>query len=281
MKATIALNQIDKIEIYQNTKRYYKEKIKAITGCNYILNGAFFSRDYKPLQTLKVNGYPVAKDPIYDNIKQQGYYGYGWDSIDNIQLTRDYNKFKNFICCMNGLKDGVSQRMYYNPDVAGYRARSAIGLTKDSLVLYCDKANKTPEQVRDIMKSMGCQSMICLDGGGSTQGNFDGVRVDSSENYGNGRICYSYILVYLKKSTNATPSTNNCPYTEPTILIRYGSKGEGAKWVQWYLNKFGNKLTVDGQFGLKSVVALKSFQSSHGLVSDGLCGTATRKALKS
>lgn len=70
------------------------------------------------------------------------------------------------------------------------------------------------------------------------------------------------------------------PYNEPTLLVKTGARGNDAKWVQWELNQSGASLVVDGIFGTKSVTALKNFQKSRGLVADGICGPATRKALK-
>ena len=71
-----------------------------------------------------------------------------------------------------------------------------------------------------------------------------------------------------------------CPYTEPSYNIKMGSKGTGAQWTQWHLNKKGASLIVDGVFGAQSVAALKNFQKSVGLKVDGICGSATRAALK-
>ena len=71
-----------------------------------------------------------------------------------------------------------------------------------------------------------------------------------------------------------------CPYKEPTVNIKRGSKGEGAKWTQWYLNANGAKLKVDGVFGEKSVEALVSFQKRAGLVADAVSGAKTRSALR-
>jgi peptidoglycan hydrolase-like protein with peptidoglycan-binding domain len=90
-------------------------------------------------------------------------------------------------------------------------------------------------------------------------------------------------LVYTTTSTTTSTSSQSstCPYKEPTVSIKSGSTGEGAKWVQWYLNKKSSAgLTVDGIFGAKSVAALKKFQTSAGLTADGVCGAATRTALK-
>jgi len=69
------------------------------------------------------------------------------------------------------------------------------------------------------------------------------------------------------------------PYPMPTCTIRKGSRGDGAKWVQWELVEAGYNITIDGVFGAKSVEALKKFQSSSKIKVDGLCGVTTRKAL--
>ena len=78
-----------------------------------------------------------------------------------------------------------------------------------------------------------------------------------------------------------TTSEEKCPYSEPTASVKRGSKGEGAKWVQWYLQKIINpELVVDGDFGSKSAAALRVFQTKYGLAVDGICGPATRTKMK-
>lgn len=73
---------------------------------------------------------------------------------------------------------------------------------------------------------------------------------------------------------------NRNPYDEPVKAVRLNSKGNDVRWVQYYLNKAGHHLTVDGYCGNKTVDAIKSFQFSHGLVSDGIVGEKTREKLK-
>ena len=70
------------------------------------------------------------------------------------------------------------------------------------------------------------------------------------------------------------------PYSEPTKLIKKGSLGSGAKWVQWQLNRHGASLVVDGNFGKASEAELIEFQKKSGLTADGICGPATRAVLK-
>lgn len=87
------------------------------------------------------------------------------------------------------------------------------------------------------------------------------------------------LTVYDKElSGNDDPNRN--PYTEPTKNVKLNTRGNDARWCQYALNKKGAHLIVDGIFGVKSVDALKQFQFSHGLVSDGICGPLTREKLK-
>ncbi|MGW3045257.1 peptidoglycan-binding domain-containing protein [Kitasatospora sp. NPDC001159] len=58
-----------------------------------------------------------------------------------------------------------------------------------------------------------------------------------------------------------------------------GSSGACVYTLQSALNGFGAGIGVDGQFGPGTDTAVRNFQSSHGLVSDGIVGPATKAAL--
>ena len=77
-------------------------------------------------------------------------------------------------------------------------------------------------------------------------------------------------------------STNNNPYTEPTVNVKRGTTGEGARWVQWCLWRFGllDKTGIDGVIGSKSEAAIKTAQERLGLAVDGIVGKNTRKRFK-
>ncbi|HBV81360.1 MAG TPA: hypothetical protein DEB74_00885, partial [Lachnospiraceae bacterium] len=77
-----------------------------------------------------------------------------------------------------------------------------------------------------------------------------------------------------------TPESN--PYKEPTTNIRKGTKGEGAKWVQWCLWRFGllDKSEIDGVIGSKSDMAIREAQRRLGLAVDGIVGKNTCQTFK-
>jgi hypothetical protein len=88
---------------------------------------------------------------------------------------------------------------------------------------------------------------------------------------------------YAVKVSGTSKGIN--PYREPTALLKYAKADvskvrENVKWLQWELVEAGYEISIDGQFGLKTDTALKSFQASSKLEVDGICGTLTRKALK-
>lgn len=82
-----------------------------------------------------------------------------------------------------------------------------------------------------------------------------------------------------KVSANMTPEN---PFVEPIINIRRGTKGEGAKWVQWYLWHFGllDQSGIDGVIGPKSEAAIRTAQKRLGLAVDGIVGQNTRQKFK-
>ena len=104
----------------------------------------------------------------------------------------------------------------------------------------------------------------------------------------NGRYIRGYGLPnYSSKVTADKPASGGsgsakkkCPYAEPVKNIKYGSKGIGVKWVQWYLNQTGERLTVDGAFGALTKAAVLRFQKKRGLATDGIVGPKTRAALR-
>ena len=79
---------------------------------------------------------------------------------------------------------------------------------------------------------------------------------------------------------DTAPKTGN-PYREPIINVKFNSRGNNARWLQFELNRFGYRLIVDGIAGERTITALKDFQRTHDLVADGICGILTREKLKS
>lgn len=87
---------------------------------------------------------------------------------------------------------------------------------------------------------------------------------------------------------NKTIMIDHNPFAEPTEIITKGSKGEGAKWVQWYLWKFGlltkngqaDATQIDGIIGSKSEYAISIAQSRLELPTTGIVAKVDRETFK-
>lgn len=70
------------------------------------------------------------------------------------------------------------------------------------------------------------------------------------------------------------PETNKAENVPPTL--RKGSRGDDVKTLQETLNAMGYDCgTADGIFGVKTEIAVRSFQQENGLAADGIAGKNT------
>lgn len=84
-------------------------------------------------------------------------------------------------------------------------------------------------------------------------------------------------LKYDKK-----PSKKEYSGTFPSKTLRKGDKGTQVKYLQKFLNWYGNyKLEIDGSFGSATEKAVKAFQKATGLKIDGIFGTKSLSKAKS
>lgn len=252
-------------------------------GQNKILmNGPFFSfSTYKPMVHMKINGKVIYK-PAYKE------YGIAWNEgeapVWTLLPTDKYdNYFTNTVVIPNGQK---RENLSSHVDADGtksrprYTSRPAFGFKGNNFMTYMKSNGLSLWGLQDLLYRSGWKYALVGDGGGSTA-----YRDSKTEYYTSRKIPYWILITIGNDNKEFTPS-DKCPYKEPTILIKQGSKGEGAKWVQWHLWKLGylpNEKEVDGVFGSKSAFALLTFQKkvfTREKDWDGKCGPATRLKLK-
>jgi hypothetical protein len=89
-------------------------------------------------------------------------------------------------------------------------------------------------------------------------------------------------LTQYDKILSGAPVNGN-PYPEPVITLRYNSRGNGVRWCQYFLNKHGARLIVDGVFKDATLKAVKELQQKafpdNPEEWDGIVGPKTRTAL--
>ena len=87
-------------------------------------------------------------------------------------------------------------------------------------------------------------------------------------------------FVQFKTATPTGPNPYNCPAPYPTL--RLGAEGVCVQRLQWRLNQIFGAGTFDesGVFGTLTDQKVREFQTSKGLVSDGIVGPLTWQALE-
>ena len=168
------------------------EQVRAAEQPDLICNAGFFERIGKPTHHLKADGVVRAK-------ASWGCWGYAWDSGGDIRLCAlpageraSYIGGYELLTPMVGITDALS----YGGELGGRRGRTAMALDGEHLILYCSGDGTadaaTPEALREELYTLGAETAIMLDGGGSSQCNFGGGRVIRSA-----RAVDSYLCVWL------------------------------------------------------------------------------------
>lgn len=116
---------------------------------------------------------------------------------------------------------------------------------------------------------------MCIEAKGINYGVIKSKVSDTKWVYG---LLYDLDYDVIAKTSGTSKAQN--PYHEPALSLRKGVKGQYVKWLQFELVEAGLKLAIDGDFGKKTLNALKTFQKSCKITADGICGQITRAKLK-
>ena len=186
MVAKIPMSQITRVALYVNVGRKTMAQVKAELGCQYLINAGLFDLNtFRPMNLLIKDGKKLAG--------AGGKFGY---SMQESSIAFSYDNNVMFSDHVSGypclVRNGAIERCADPAGLSGYRARSAIGLTSDSLLLRAVGGGFTLSMLAADMKARGCKNAVNLDGGGSTQCSFGGESLVSS------RIVHNYIAVWVK-----------------------------------------------------------------------------------
>jgi peptidoglycan hydrolase-like protein with peptidoglycan-binding domain len=107
------------------------------------------------------------------------------------------------------------------------------------------------------------------------------------------RLCRSSILIVTSLTCFANPSLVDAATRletplflatqaqTPVLSLSPDSQGADVRLLQTHLRELGYyKGVVDGNYGASTSAAVTKFQSSEGLTTDGIAGTATRERIK-
>ena len=206
--ATIPLGNISKLQIYINRGCKGLSVIKKETGADYVLNGGLFNPDWTACPLLKSDGAMQSKTTWRA-------YGFGWNRPEDISLRMDYENVSNFISCVCLLRGGKREKISVTSALDGARQRSAIGLMGDKLALYCTDEGTTPGALQRELEKLGCTDAVMLDGGGSSQCDFNGKQIKAA------RVVHNLLLVYTKK-TGEAPEKGDKPVGKKIVCLDPG-----------------------------------------------------------
>lgn len=213
--ASVPLAAVRRVQIYINSPRRTLAQIKQATGADYLINGTLYNMTTGAVNChLKADGRVIAR-PSYT------VYGLGWDAGRDIRMEVLPNDRRNYIACTPLILEGKPlARLTYASGQGGSRARSAIGIMGEKLVMYCTTSGRTPEKLRDELAKAGWTQAVMLDGGGSAQCDFAGQKITSS------RKVQHLILVYTEKEYEAGEPKGAKPMVE---INAYSKAKDGAK----------------------------------------------------
>lgn len=210
----INISDVSCLSIIVTNCRKSLDEVKLETGADYILNGGMWNGDGTPCAGLKVNGKLLSKTP-FGNV-----HGYGWTGTD-IRMTIDWKNCANYLAVSPIIRDGAKYpEKTYDKAQDGVRGRSAIGMTRDALVLYCAKDGtrdaKDPDGLTRELLALGCDTAMMLDGGGSSQCDFAGTQIQSA------RKVHNWICVWTKKTAESPPQKEDKPVNKPVVCLDPG-----------------------------------------------------------
>ncbi len=186
MITTIPKEKIQKIKVYCNSKRQSMQAVKKELNCQYIINGSLYNMNsFTPACHLTSGGKVLSElaNP------------FGFAARDN-ELVFSYGndvRYPEFIGCAFSVlvRDGKAAVTEEESNRRGFSWRSAIGVKPDGgAVLFCEQANRSLLAVARELMSAGCAAAINLDGGGSSQCDFNGPALFSS------RIVHHFICLW-------------------------------------------------------------------------------------
>ena len=191
----IPLSALQDSDIYLNDKKKSMDEIKKETGCTHIFNGGFYEREtHKPMNHLVVDGKVISS--------LLGKIGL---SMDGKRMVPSYDNQVGFPDHVSGypalVVNGVAQTNFPK-DLIPATQRTVIGFTPDAIIIAIFTTPIKLTEVPDIMIALGCNFALNLDGGGSTQFDFNGKRHFSS------RRVHNYICIWAETSSTISLPKN-------------------------------------------------------------------------
>lgn len=236
----IPFDRLVKVGIWANqTSRLtmanvYSQLKKKYPGTEiYIINGGFFSmKDFEAVFDLK------ADNVTYSQQFTMAYMGMNGNKINFDYGKENSYKYTDIISAYPILVEkGVKSPNFFRFDGSNQRGRSMLGYNNNQLILSCiaDVSNTSDfslDEACQYMISQGCTYAINLDGGGSSQCNFNGLTINSSRKVNN--FVYAVVTPEVAKETVTT--TTSYGVGSVIKLKPNATYASGASIPSWVFN---------------------------------------------
>ena len=217
-------------------------QVKDRTGCTHITNGWVFNKKFQLCDDCIVSGKVLSKSRYSD-------WGLGCGASGGPEMTTD-RTLQWFTSAVPILKDGKKLKRNLTPDVARPAERTAVGWLKDGhLLLWCDRAILTREQLQDKLLALGCVDALMMDGGGSTQGVFPSGKVTSS------RIVATYLCFWAENNEKEETKVEQ----KKKVCLDAGHSASNK------VNKSPDGTYFEHEFALDMAKRIKAHLERHGV----------------
>lgn len=291
LDAVIPFDRIVTMGIWNNQSTYYtlqtvyNKLVSQYPGKEiYISNGGFFSMSspWFPVFGLKIDG------NVYANDWSQG----GWIGFSNGTIGYGYmgtipNQWKNAVSGYPSLLENGAKASSFSYCIDNTnRGRTMLGYNKKEVILSCvgdvsGSSDLTLDEEIVHMRNLGALFAINLDGGGSSQCNFNGQIITSPRRVNN----FIYIVAEPDKSKDVIAVDGSWgPATSRYTQMMFGTTVDGIISGQPACNKqyLPACSTASWRFYKTSSGSqcIRKLQELVGASVDGYCGPGTVRALQ-
>ena len=163
--------------------------------------------------------------------------------------------------------------VYYSPfNAYASQSRALSEEVYEKLVQNTGRAGRFVGQLSvGVLSNVNCPSTL--------------IEAGFMTNFGEAKTMFNpkFVLSVGESACQGVCEYLGVPYLARTLdnypTLRQGNQGNKVRMLQIYLNEYGYGLNVDGIFGGGTLNAVRDFQAKNGLVTDGIVGRNTWRAL--
>ena len=237
--------------------------------------------------TLKAGSTGTEVKALQERLKELGYYKYTCDSSYGTRTVEAVKAFqKNNGLTQDGVAGATTLKKLNSSSAVGANDKTSSDKeeTKDDGTLKAGSTGTEVKALQERLKELGYYKYTCDSSYGTRT--VEAVKAFQKKNglTADG-VAGPATLKKLNSSSAVGANDKTSSDKEETKddgTLKSGSKGTAVKELQERLKELGYySYGCDGDFGERTVTAVKAFQKKNGLIADGIVGATTLKKLNS